>query len=82
MKPTPTPERPPPAQPRAHAGEGAPAPQAGHAEGVAPVCPLIPGRFKYTCSGRCKGCNDRHDPAHHAAAKARSHVLTTDWTVE
>lgn len=20
------------------------------------LCPLIPGRLKYTCSGRCRGC--------------------------
>jgi hypothetical protein len=24
---------------------------------LAEVCPLIPGRLKYTCSGRCKGCD-------------------------
>lgn len=23
------------------------------------VCPLIPSRMKYTCSGRCRGCNPR-----------------------
>ena len=82
MKPTQDPHRRSPAQPPARAGEGAPAPQAGHAEGVAPVCPLIPGRFKYTCSGRCKGCDDHDDFAHQAPSKVRPNVLTTDRTVE
>lgn len=30
--------------------------QAERGERIAEVCPRIPGRFTYTCSGRCTGC--------------------------
>jgi len=66
-------DRPAQKRPRTHADEvGATTPQPEHAEGVAPVCPLIPGRFKYTCSGRCKGCNERHDHAGPASNRSGS----------